>query len=260
MTNGGPESLTNEDAATWIQRAAKAQGGMQNFKNAGTVSMVMVDDWPGWLMRTAASPWPQNPQKIKLEASLGSDNARITLLEGEDAGTVWGLQNWVTYASTPGQSLKFDPVDDPNMGTKFWVPTVLYFPFLTFRISEANVLRYVGDEVIDGRGYAKVFASWGSEEATDEVDQYLLYIDRETHLMRWVQYTVREFGSWVVGMMRYDDYRTVGDLKLPYRLVTVSGIDDPGPDTHEYTIESVELGVDFGPQYLVPRPELSASK
>ena len=88
--------------------------------------------------------------------------------------------------------------------------------------------------------------SWGSAKPTTEVDQYLLWIDRETLLVQMARYTLREaiqlasgpmatvYRSVAAGTIHYDDYREVGGVMVPFeQTVTL-----PPPELTEYPLEA----------------------
>ncbi len=257
--SGAFEAHAEVQGKAWLLKASQAQGGAQLMQHQ-TVSFWLQDVWPSWFYRAVAMPWPQNEQPMRLDVRVGTDDARLTFLGGPKDKEAWGIQQWVTYRAGVDGKLDFDEVHDPDEDIKFWLPTTLYFPFLAWRIQEADVVRLMSPETIGGKSYQRVFVSWGKAEPQDEVDQYIIYIDSETHLVRWARYTVRDFADFAVGLMRYEDYRQVGDLKLPFSMRVVSDYDSPDTGLHRFIIERVELDADLPADHLVPRPELSAGK
>ncbi len=243
-----------------LKQAADAQGGLASFLAQKHVEVVLTDTWPSWLSRKAAGPWSEEVQELKLEMALGSDNIRLTMLNGDDAGTVWGLQNWVTYRAEVGQEATFDAVDAPNGDVKFWVPTTAYFPFAIFRLQNAQIVEYAGTIKIGEKNYERVYVTWGSREAQDAIDQYLLFIDAETHLLTWMQYTIRDYFGFMVGQMKMSDYRQEGPLLLPHSLNVVGEVGDEEMGLHGYGLKSIKYDPQMPTSRFLPRPDLQASK
>ena len=243
----------------WLAAAADAQGGAALGAHR-TVSLWMRDTWPGWLSRAVAMPWPEDGQRFRLDAVVGTDDARITFIGGPEAGHAWGIQRWVADGVAPGEAARFDPVDDPDDDVKFWIPTTLYFPFLAWRLQEASVVQLLAPEDIDGRRYQRIFATWGQAAPQDEVDQYVLYVDDETHLVRWARYTVRDVAGFAVGLMRLEDYQPIGDVRLAASMTVVSAYTDEEPSLHRYQVERGALDAPLPGGPLVPRPDLTSSK
>ncbi len=257
--SGAFDAHAERQGKAWLLKASQAQGGAQLMQHR-TLSFWLQDVWPSWFYRAVAMPWPENEQPMRLDVRVGTDDARLTFLGGPKDKEAWGIQQWVTYRAAADGKLDFDEVHDPDEDIKFWLPTTLYFPLLAWRIQEADHVRLMSPETIAGKSYQRVFVSWGKAEPQDEVDQYIIYIDSETHLVRWARYTVRDFADFAVGLMRYEDYRQVGDLKLPFSMRVVSDYDSPDTGLHRFIIERVELDADLPEGHIVPRPELSAGK
>ncbi len=243
----------------WLAKAALAQGA-QTLNGHETASLWLKDVWTGWLYKAAAMPWPENGQPLRLDTRLGSDDGRMTFIGGPKAGQGWGIQQWATYHADAEGKLTFDAVDDPDSEIQFWIPTTLYFPFIAWRIQEASVVKLMTPQVIDDRTYQRVFASWGKAEPQSNVDQYVVYIDSETHLIRWANYTVRDIADFATGLMQYSDYRDVGGLKLPFSMRVVPQFNASEDGLHQYIVDRVELDPKLPEHWLLPKPELRSSK
>ncbi len=249
-----PAKYPADEGRAWLERAAEGAGGFERYRAAGNVRIVFEDEWPSWLFRTFGSPWES--EHIQIDTRLGTDDGRVTFLDGAKRG--WGVQRWVTYAFDE-EGLKID--DDPEFEPSFWVPTTLYFPQAVFRLLEADVIHFVGTRDVDGRVHAGVFVSWGKAEPQGDIDQYVAWIDVQTKLLGWLEYTVRDYGDSFKGTMRYRDYRDVGGLKIPFRLTVVPELgNDDEMGLHEYRYESVTFGHDWPKSYLYPAPDRRGSK
>lgn len=245
------------EGRAWIERAVALHGGLAHFRALQHAELELVDRWPGWFMRMLASPWDDEPQRMRLTVRLGADDSRIDFLSGPAAGTAWGLQQWVTYRANKTGTVEFDPVDAPDRTLKFWLPTVAYFPFAVFRLAEADAVAYAGEVEIGGQSLVRVMASWGTIAPQDQADQYILYLDRKTARLEWLQYTVREQMKSIAGTMRYSDWRTVEGLEVPFLMQVVDALGDTETSLHEFVIEKAR----FGPtRKLILRPDLAASK
>ena len=242
----------------WLDRAVEAQGG-NGLLEAEHISITLRDHWAGWLMKNLAMPWAFSGQLHRMDIKPGTDDARLTFLEGDEKGSGWGIQRWVTYRFAADGVPEFDAPSSPDSTIKFWLPTGAYFPLLPWRIREASYVQYLGEEKIGGRTYQKVYASWGSN-VPDALDQYVLYIDGKTHRLRWAQYTVRDFGRGIVGLMLYDDYRAVGDFTFAHSMKTVEDFDTDEVGLHAYAIESIDVQPELPADWTTPKPDLRATK
>ena len=142
---------------------------------------------------------------------------------------------------------------------KFWLPTTEYFIELPLRMQEATVVGYTGEMTHGGRRYDLVFVSWGSAEPQKTVDQYLLWIDHETSLLAFVQFTVRDQGKFFKGGMEYGNYHDLDGVKVPFSLATKDNLGgDGGP--HAFTIHEVHFKPDIDEKLIIPDPSQRSGK
>jgi len=249
---------TEQQGREWLRKASDAQGGAE-FAEHRVASLWLRDTWPSWLLRSLVMPWPTNSHLLRQDIAVGTDTSRLTFAEGKEKGTGWGIQNWVTYRFGP-DGIVWDPVDDADSTIKFWLPTNAYFPFAAWRLQEATYVRYLGAEEVNGRTLHRVFATWGDEPVVPDVDQYIVYIDAKTERIAYLRYTVKDMSESITGLMRYDDYRAVGKLVLPFSMRVVGSMADDASVVHAYAVERAEMDPALPEGWLLPRPDLRAQK
>jgi hypothetical protein len=260
-----PERLDASEASAARGRArlaaaVEAHGGAARFAATPQLEATLVDEWPGWLMRTFASPWPDATQRLVLQLALPGDDGRLEIRGADGATETWGLQHWVSWSLDPTGAPRFDPVGDADFDRKFWIPTIGYFLLAPFRLGEGGIVLDAGAREIGGRRHEGVFVTWGGLEPQAELDQYVAWFDAETHRLAWLEYTVRDFGGFIRGTMRYDDWRSVDGLVLPHRMTVVDGLGETEIGLHEMRVDTIRVGALFPAAHLVPRPELAAPK
>lgn len=244
MTNLRPDGLP-EDRPPAVAEARgrgvlsqmQAAHGGEAWTKAETLSLTMTDEWRG-LMGSLANPWPASTVKVDLRLEVGTFNAQAEFLEGEPAGTTWGIQSWRTYVERPGMGITFEEDDDIG----FILPALQYIVELPGRISAAELVAYAGEAEAQGRLHDVVFATWGKLDGHSEADQYRLFVDRETRRLTKAHYTVRAFADFAQGVVFYDDYREVNGVLVPHRLrITASPDDAPEDWVHEVTVEVAQV-------------------
>ena len=88
-----------------------------------------------------------------------------------------------------------------------------------------------------------VYATWGSEKANKEYDQFLLYLNEETHLIEYLHFTVREKFNAISFTARFDNFKAVDNLVFPFvQYVTQGKPQKSGMKMHENHYEAVSLG------------------
>ncbi len=245
-----------------LRRLEDAHGGYAAWTARPTARVEFRDHWPGAVMRALAMPWAESGLLMRSTMLRGSDASRLEFLEGRDAGSAWGIQNWMTYRAdgddlVPPEgdnSLTFEDDDD----IRFWLPTFQYFFEAPFRLREGGVVADAGPATVAGVTYDRVFVSWGRAAPRSQVDQYLAWIDPASGRLEYLQYTVRDMMPGIMGCMHYRDYRQVEDLWIAMTLAVVEG--PGGPDAlHRFELEDVRFE-DVPREFVVPRPHLRRAK
>lgn len=254
------DGYTDADAAkgrALLARAMAAHGGLAAWKAHRTAQVTLTDDWPNFLVRAMFLPWPENKAPITFHYLLGTNDSRGEFLEGSRKGEIWGIQDWVTYTQKPGAKIVF--AKDKNI--TFYLPTYQYFFELPFQLPRAGIVIDAGEDTLAGRTYDVVFISWNTDAPQAGIDQYLAYISRETGLIDYLRYTVRDQFSFIVGNMQFTDYRDVQGIKVPFRQTVVA---DPRPDgdmvLHQVIYKDVAFGVDVPDAAFYPDPARHAAK
>ena len=222
--------------------AAARAHGLDAWLAADRTELEMRDVWVGvgrWF-----NPWPDPDVTVTLVQHPGTFDSTATFQGGSLEGHTWGIERWSTYTVAPDGQRR----DAPDPDIRFMLPTVQYFVDLPFRLLEAEIVRSVGEQQIGGEMYEVVYATWGSVEANREFDQYLVYLDPDTHRIEKVQYTVREMMPFAAGTCHLDDQREIDGIWVPHQMtVTAEPGDDPSEGwMHQMTITSLSLHDDDG--------------
>ncbi len=238
-----------------LSRLEEAHGGYPAWSSRQGARVEFRDHWPGAIMRTLAMPWTGSGLLMRSTMLRGSDAARLRFLEGEHAGTAWGIQNWMTYR-VPGRGNREVFEDDDDI--RFWLPTFQYFFEAPYRLREGGLVADAGPETVAGVTYQRVFVSWGGAEPQPAVDQYLAWIDPASGRLEYLEYTVRDMMPAIVGCMHYRDYRQVDGLWIAMTMAVVEG--PGGPDAlHRFELEDVRFD-DVPRELVIPRPDLARAK
>ena len=87
----------------------------------------------------------------------------------------------------------------------------------------------------------------------------MLWINRSTGQLDFLQYTVRDMFPFVTGIMHYGDFKEAGGLLLPHRLTAVKGLETED-FVHEMRVASIETAAVADPLLFVPDPSRVGKK
>jgi len=245
-----------EKGRNLLQAMAEAHG-VQAYQQHKSVSAVLRDEWSNGVAKLFAMPWHANNELVQLDYWINTYDSSLQFKEGKAKGTIWGIQNWATYTR---QSKTATPVFKKNKAVKFWLPTIQYFIAMPFAIQEATVVSYAGEATVNDKKYDLVAASWETLAPQKNIDQYLLWINRETKLLDYAQYTVRDMFSFITGTMTYEDYRAVDGVWLAFKQ-TAGG--EPGSNEkfmHRYVLETLTFDAITDSTVLYPKPNYFETK
>jgi len=207
---------TKENGRTLLEESINTMGydNLQNFEN---YSVKSVFNWkPLWsMMPMNALPGNKN-KEIEFHFSTNSFDGRVDYLEGRKKGDYHGLQSWQSYQSVNEKPVKFEKDKRRSWG----LASYHYMIEAPVRLLNAPIIKYAGTKSMYGKEYDLVFASWGSEKANKQHDQWLVYINKETKFIDLTQLTIRDFflpfpRNMAHGTVQYLSRTNVDGIHLP---------------------------------------------
>ena len=219
-----------------LQEMQAAYGGMDNWLAHKTGSYAQIADW--YDDKLGIAGWDELPQQFQMTSILGTDDSEFTLLNGMNKGQIWGVQDWKSYQNINSQK-EFIPNEKYHhklIYKNYW----FQFPF---RISEAPIIAYAGESTIKGKTYDLLYVTWGSEAANREYDQYVLYLDKETKFVEWLNFTLREKVNFVRITAQFTDFKTINGIVSPFtQYITLGNPEDDGRKMHENRYQWIQFG------------------
>ncbi|MBL4709507.1 MAG: hypothetical protein JKY48_13815 [Flavobacteriales bacterium] len=187
--NGVTEENANKGKEI-LERAWKKQG-YNKLKNHKVYSYHANDVWKGMFGRMGKI-WPDMKSEMDFKYQIGSFDGQLTYVGGKQAGDIVGLQNWNYYEISNNKTTFIDKNDKKAKKVVFGIAAFQYFTEMIDRIKDAPIISYAGEGEMRGQQYDLVFCTWNTPEPHMEHDQYVAWINKETGLMDFTQYTIRE--------------------------------------------------------------------
>ncbi|MFK8007412.1 MAG: hypothetical protein AB8H03_13620 [Saprospiraceae bacterium] len=200
-----------------LDRSWKAQG-FDKIKNHQVYSFKGKDTWKGMLGRVG-KVWPNRKTEMNFKYEVGTFDGQVAFLDGKRKGEYAGLQNWNYYEIDDEDKAQFQK---PNKRIKFGLAAYQYFTEMIDRLRSAPIINYAGEKEFKGKKYDLVFVTWNTEKPHQEADQYIAWINKETGLMDYTQYTLRESylkapgSKAIAGAVEYGDYREVDSILISF--------------------------------------------
>lgn len=215
----------------------RAYGGMDNWLAFGKASYAQTADW--YDDKLGLSGWDALPQQFQMTSTLGTDDSELTLLNGKNAGQTWGTVDWKSYQKMDNGHKVFKP-NDKYLHKLIFKNYWFQFPF---RISEAPIIAYAGESTIEGEAYDLLYITWGTEVPNRTYDQYLLYLDKETRMVEWLNFTLREKVNFINMTAQFADFKTINGIAAPFtQYITFGRPGTDGRKMHENRYDWIEFG------------------
>lgn len=217
------QNAPNEQKAkVLLQKMAEAHG-VNNWESINTYTVKFEDVFFGEIGKISHS-FAEDSVQLLLHYIPNSYDGSLEFLTGDWTGVKWGMQSWKTYLDTPRKGFRFKKKEE----IEFWLPTYQYFIEFPMRIQKANAIAYAGEKTIDGIACEGVLASWNTTDPQREVDQYLIWLNKENNTITKLEYTIRDTYNFLRGAAYFNDYIVFEGLLLPTKMPVESNLINEG--------------------------------
>jgi hypothetical protein len=193
-----------------LKRYAQVSG-QEKWDKVNSYTIYMNDDFFG-LKGRFAQPFKNTRNQFKLDYYPLENSGTLQFLNGKKKDMVWGYNEGNTYIRKDVNSI---PIDVDKKAIKFWIPTYEYFIELPFRISNADIIYYAGQEKYGLNLYDKVFVSWKQAAPQKKIDQYMLWVNQSTGFVDRMQYTIRDQGASFKGTVFIEEHTGYKGIIIP---------------------------------------------
>lgn len=194
-----------------------------------------------------STPFKELAMEFNLNYIPKTSTGLMEIKSGKEKGEIWGIQDGKTY-----QRKKENFILKENSAYKFSINTFQYFIEFSNRITEGNIIDYIGTKVIHGKTTEGVIVSWKKLEPQKNIDQFVIWLDTKTNLIVEIEYTVREKFKFAQGTAEFKEYREFNGFLLPTKIASRSNIKKKG-------YLHVKKITDFTPD-LLPADDLTPLK
>jgi len=208
-------------ARALLESCAKAHG--QKAWQDITTYRLEIEDRFFPPMGEFSHPFEEDSIHLMLTYIPNTFSGQMRFLSSRRLGRIWGIQGSKPYWITKNGRVR--KTDSENI--KFWLPTYQYFFEFPFRILNADTIAYVGEKMIGENLCNGVFASWNTLSPQKNIDQYLIWINKETKRIEKLEYTIRDAYAYnfLTGAIFYKDYKYFdNEILLPTRLPVESNL------------------------------------
>ena len=251
VKNEGESTVAQQKGRTLLEQNLKELDPMSQWQEIRKqdIQVTLQHFWYHEMLRKFVAPVEESGQKVSFLLKPSDDkNLQLTFLDGQRKGTSWGIQDYKTYKIDKNGTTTWKS----DWTTEFNLPSYRFFLFLPFLLSEAELITYAGTKELRGNIYDLVYVTWAKWTPHKNADQYLIWINRETMMIDYVQGTVRAIVGRSITALSLTNYRKVLGMKIPFSIEAIADINILDEVMHQMKLTKVEKVEDDKSELLLP--------
>jgi len=204
-----------------LDEAWKKHGG-DKLAQRKVYSFDGFDTWKDNPLGKLGKLWLDFETKLDFKFEVGTSNSQLTFVDGQRQGTTAGVNNANYYEIENGQTTFGDKSAESNIRAVFGLSHIQYFTEIFGKLRDASIISYAGETSFNDNQYDLIFCTWEMAKPHIEHDQYLLWINQETGLLDYLEYSVREphvkpIGYKMIGgAIEYCNYKDIDGVLIPH--------------------------------------------
>jgi hypothetical protein len=223
-----------EQAIRIYERSLNARGGIKTYKSFDSIRLRGTDLWHSSFVRFF-TPVTEQEQKFEVVFATKGDEISYIFLNGTREGQAIGVENGKTYRVIKEER----EFSDSSKIRIYLEPLTHYFQW-PYKLFESPVLLYAGEDNIANQPYHRIFASSGGVAASPEHDQYVIYVNKKTHHVDYIDFTLRSLFQSYKGTLHYRDFRTVQGLVVPFFIGASDAVENQD-FVHEFLFSEIQF-------------------
>lgn len=235
LTNTGYNADLKKKGLQFIDNPNYTELTPDEWKNYKSVQFIIKDVWRSKFVRFF-TPVKDDEPRIRVFLDFEKDSMEIEFLNGVKKGNIYGLVKKDTYQVAPDTGKVFIADDE----VRVYLESLRLYLTLPWRLKEYPILMYAGGTKVNSSEYETIYLTSVQPEATPDTDQYLVYLEKTSGALEWIQFTYRELFSFYQGVLKYGFYEPWNGKQYPRRITILDKFDDPD-FVHEIRIERMEI-------------------
>lgn len=228
------QSGLREKAVKIYQRSLNYRGGYDVYKSFDSVRLRGADVWHSSFVRLF-TPVTEQEQKFEVVFNTTGSAIKYVFLSGKRNGQSIGIEDGKTYRATKDKK----EFTDSSKIRLYLEPLTHYFLW-PYKLFESQVLLYAGEENIQNQSYHLIFASSGRVAASPEHDQYVIYVNKKTYNVDYIDFTLRSLFESYKGTLHYRNFKTVQGLVVPFFIGATDAAENKD-FVHEFLFSEIQF-------------------
>jgi hypothetical protein len=213
-----PDNVLNQSdletqAKKIIQEAQEKQGSTSSV----SIEFYGTDIWKSWFV-WLFTPCTEMNQEFHTVMDSKTEDIVYTYQNGRKKGESIGIKNGQEYSIINGS----ESFSESSL-IRMYLRPLFNYVYWSHRITNQKIQIYLGDTIISHSTYSRVYVSPVSE-LSDSQNQYIIYINKTTGNIDFIEFTLRELLRTYKGVLRYKSYRKIEGIPIPFEIEIADSI------------------------------------
>lgn len=176
--------VLQNNGAGFLEQAQQAHG-MEAWAVADSLRYLVQHQFNGGRVSFLVSPTGEERLEYEL-VSFPQGGSSLYRSTRPETGFFLGQDEQGIFQRSQGQRT------DGGFSNTFFYLAIEHLIEFPFRMQSATILEHIGQQTWGGKEYDLVFATWNDFEPTHEMDQYIIWINKESGLIERFDATGRQ--------------------------------------------------------------------
>jgi len=230
----GDFSIDDQNKGREILKQVALKGGYDPSNNYTQLDVTLIDHWPLTILRLL-TPLRSNHQKLHFIFGLKEIDVLMSYLDGPGAGDALGIKDGKVFETTQGRTVYKN--SDSIEVYCLHVRRYFLWPYV---LAKMPVVAFLGEGKKFGLSYDLVFTGLSTKKANHQEDQYVLWVNQQTHQVDFIEFTFRHFLNSYKGIVSYQDYRDAQGISFAYNITLLDSFKRQ-EYLHQLLVQSIKL-------------------
>jgi hypothetical protein len=237
-----PDAAVSAAGAVQIAAVGRTHG-LERWQRFSRARFQLDDVDVAACLRGGLVPLRSARQRFEISLTLRDVTARARFVDGPRVGDTVGIKGDLAYRVNDDGSLEY-ATDACVQDYLRWVQRAFSLPLsLAARVESGSASAFsAGERTLDGRSYDVLFVTVPvGYEASEDDEQYLLWKERASGRVEWIELTDRRRSRRARDVLHYTEYRDVEGVQVPGR---IERVDEVGSSSANAGLELSEVDLD----------------
>jgi hypothetical protein len=221
-----PDAAARQAGAERLAGVARAQG-LDRWQRFSELRFRLVDSSVASCFAGGLAAFWSASQTFDVQLAVRDSVVRVRFVAGSHGGETFGIKGDLAYRIAESGALEFERDSCTEQYLRSLRATLVLPLELAISSGSGDVSAFAaGERTLAGKSYDIVLVAAPAPYGTSADEQYVLWIERESARVEWLERTDRRRSRRAREVLHYLAYRDVQGVMLPERIERVAAVGD----------------------------------